>query len=90
VADHVHAIEKHVGTGLFDIVLVNNAFPPLAPDSNFRYVEAGTAGGNGSGPGFHIHRAPLVDERRPWRHDSEQLARVIMAMLEESGQRPSD
>jgi len=90
VADHVRVIEQHVGKGLFDVVLVNNAFPPLAPGSNFQYVELGDGGKNGVELNFRIYPAPLVDERRPWRHDSERLAQAVIQLLDESGRQPLD
>ena len=83
VADHVRAIEQHVGRGLFDIVLVNDLFLPREPDANFDYVRL--EGGNGVTPGLRIHKAPLADRRRPWRHDSRKLAQVIMDLLAGSG-----
>lgn len=85
VVDHVRAIEHHVGKGLFDIVLANNDIRPLPQDANFAYVTLGNRSGNGSVPTFRIHEAPLVDERRPWRHQSERLAQAIVKLLEESG-----
>ncbi len=85
VTDHIRAIERHVGSGLFDIVLVNSQFPKLAPDANFQYVQVGEVGENGTGATFRVQGAPLVDGRRPWRHSSERLAQAILRILEESG-----
>lgn len=85
VVDHVRAIERHVGPGLYDLVLVNNEFPKLAPDANFQYVQVGEAGGDGAGASFRVQGAPLVDNRRPWRHHSDRLAQAIMKILEDSG-----
>lgn len=82
VVDHVQAIERHVGKGLFDIALINDDFLPLSPDSNFAYVQL--AGKNGADPGLHVHEAPLVDTQYPWRHDSRRLAQAIMGLLAKS------
>lgn len=85
VEDHVRAIERHVGRGLFDIVLANDRFPPLAPGSNFTYVRPEGVHHNGSSPTIRIHSAPLVDEHRSWRHDADRLAQAIMHVLALSG-----
>jgi uncharacterized cofD-like protein len=86
VADHVRAIERQIGPGLFDNILVNGEFPPLEPDANFTYVrldneDALSAENALSKESVRIHQAPLVDNRRPWRHDSDKLAKAITALL---------
>ncbi|RME31219.1 MAG: YvcK family protein [Thermoflexia bacterium] len=79
VGDHIAALERHVGRGLFPIVLANDNFayadrlpegvePPrltVPPDAAYTLITA-----------------DLVDPQRPWRHDSEKLARALMRMLE--------
>lgn len=79
VGDHVAALERHVGRGLFPVVLANDNFahadrlpegvePPrleIPPDATYTLVTA-----------------DLVDPQRPWRHDSEKLARALMRLLE--------
>ncbi|MCS7282414.1 MAG: uridine diphosphate-N-acetylglucosamine-binding protein YvcK [Anaerolineae bacterium] len=79
VGDHVAALERHVGRGLFPIVLANDNFayadrlpegvePPrleVPPDATWTLVTA-----------------DLVDPQRPWRHDSEKLARALIRLLE--------
>lgn len=69
--DHVRALEKNAGKGLFDIIIANNnlnleipeAEPvlPVLKDANYRIV-----------------MADLVDRENPWRHDPAKLARIIM------------
>lgn len=85
VEDHIQAIERHVGRGLFDVVLINDYLPALPPDTNFAYVRRGNGSGKGLDPTLRIHGAPLVDNRRPWRHNSDLLAKAIMELLQESG-----
>ncbi|MCC6905112.1 MAG: YvcK family protein, partial [Anaerolineae bacterium] len=84
-ADHVRAIERHAGKGLFEVVVANNHFPALRPDANFRYVQPGDiqpVPGNGStGRRVTYYPAPLVDEIRPWRHNSERLGAAIMDVM---------
>ncbi len=82
VADHVAVINKHVSfgkitkRGLMDAVLANNNFS----------VGADVGGGNT----IFVDPVPpdvermvavdLVDENRPWRHDSQKLAQAIMEL----------
>ena len=76
--DHLAAIEDHVGLDLFDVVVVNNrqkgqlsagsAWVKIDPDLSERYA---------------AYLADLADEERPWRHDSEKLARILINLLEE-------
>jgi uncharacterized cofD-like protein len=82
VADHIQVIERHVGGRLFDLVLANDKFPPLAPDANFAFV--GLSGQNGIDTGLHVRKAPLADDERPWRHDPDRLAHTILTLLNES------
>lgn len=94
VEDHIRAVEQHVGRGLFDIALINNYLPELPPDTNFSYVrsenDARRENGRGKAvdPALRIHGAPLVDNRRPWRHNSDLLAKAIMDLLHESDRTP--
>ncbi len=88
VADHVQAIERHVGERLFDVVLVNDAFPALAADSNFSYVRLEHKNGS-AGLNYTIRATSLVDERHPWRHDSERLAHAVISLLAESRPMPT-
>lgn len=80
VGNHVEVIERHVGEQLLDVVLVNNRFPELAEKANFDYVRE--AGGVNKSLKSRIVSAPLADKNRPWRHDSEELARAVIKALE--------
>ncbi|MBU0493700.1 MAG: YvcK family protein [Chloroflexi bacterium] len=79
VHDHIQAILAHVGERTFDLTLVNENltadFPvdwrPIAPPRGD--VIAG-------GGRVTVQRADLIDQARPWRHDSIKLARAIMAL----------
>jgi len=77
-ADHVQAIDEHVGANLFDHVLVNDNLdveePPNWSVAMVPVPEEGT------GPYW---RADLVDAQRPWRHDPAKLAASIMAIYEQ-------
>ncbi|HID88220.1 MAG TPA: YvcK family protein [Anaerolineae bacterium] len=81
VEDHVAALERHVGPGLFPIVLVND---------NFRYGKDLPAGvepvrwAGRLGAPYVLRTADLVDPVRPWRHEGEKLAEVLMRILKEA------
>ncbi len=81
--DHVSAIEQQAGESLFDVVLVNDEFPPLAPDSNFAYVHVKEA--DKSNSKMRIYASSLIDETHPWRHDPDRLAKALIDLLAESG-----
>lgn len=81
VADHVLALENHIGRGVFQVVLANNAYPTLNAGINTYYVQ----------PAPHHHEifqrydiqyVDLTDVDRPWRHDSQKLADAILNLLE--------
>lgn len=81
VADHVLAIERHVGRGIFQVVLANNSYPVENAGANTHYVQAV--------PLHHeilqrytICYADLTDRDRPWRHDPHKLARTIIELSE--------
>lgn len=84
-ADHVHAINDHVGGGLFDYVLVNENLDVQEPP-NWR-VSMVAAPTRGTEPYWH---ADLVDAERPWRHDPAKLAQSIMDMYEQHRRQAQD
>ncbi len=75
VADHVEAIRRYTPEHLLDAVLANDNLS----------VPSETGGGQTCfvrpvvPEGAPLITADLVDEARPWRHDSDKLARSIMA-----------
>ena len=79
VGDHVAALERHVGRGLFPIVLAND---------NMDYAGGlpdGVEPTRLDGPvraGYVLHTADLVDSACPWRHDSKKLVRTLMRLIE--------
>jgi len=79
--NHVTALEAHVGASLFSVVLANDNLevdfdaPPgveLVP-VDFQ-----------PGAGYRVVTADLIDPARPWRHDSDKLARALLRMLQKS------
>ncbi len=79
VGDHMAALERHVGPGLFPIVLANDnfAYADRLPEG----IEHPRLEVPPDAP-YTLHTADLVDPSRPWRHDSGKLARALMQILE--------
>ena len=76
VADHVAAIRQHVPELHFDIVLANNNLSlPQSALGNATFVELSDL------PDVRLETSDLVDEARPWRHDSQKLTDVVMSFL---------
>ena len=76
LAEHVEALEKHIGEAVIDVVIANNAYPDH-PDVASEYV--------GPAPADHaIHErykivmTDLTDDRRPWRHGSQKLMTQLL------------
>jgi uncharacterized cofD-like protein len=83
VADHVAALEAHIGRGLFDSVLVNNSYPSKNAGEKTQYVLP-----TPDSPVIHqrykVYMADLTDVGRPWRHDPGKLAQALLALYHES------
>jgi uncharacterized cofD-like protein len=75
--DHVAVLEAHLGASLFPIVLVNdnlNVEFDAPPGVGMVQVDL-------SGAKYRVIAADLVDLARPWRHDSDKLARALLDLL---------
>ena len=75
VADHVLALEKHIGRGVFQVVVANDYYPQA--NANTHYVQPA--------PTHHeifqrydVRYTDLTDNERPWRHDPRKLAAAIL------------
>jgi uncharacterized cofD-like protein len=80
VGDHVAALETHVESGLFPIVLANdnmNVVFDAPPGVELVSLEVPPDAA------YHIIAADVVDLARPWRHDSDKLARTLLRILQE-------
>jgi len=85
-ADHLAAIERHVGKGLVNVMLVNDRLDVSlanAPPGVGELVWPGEA------VEARLVRADLVDVERPWRHDSIKLARAVMDVYAQMSARAS-
>ncbi len=75
--DHLKVLEDHVGPGLFDVVLVNDRFEGALP-GKIQWVQEDPQ----RPMPYPVHRADVVDEAAPWRHDADKLARELIRLLE--------
>ncbi|MCB9435452.1 MAG: YvcK family protein [Anaerolineales bacterium] len=81
LADHVLAIEHHVGRGVFDLVIGNNCYPTENAGLNTVYVQPAP-------PNHNIHQryrviyADLTDDQYPWRHSPDKLHAVLTDIIQ--------
>lgn len=78
VADHLVALERHVGKGLVNVIVANNNLAPALPEAWHSApvkVEAPT--------GVHVVEADVVAEENRYRHDSVKLATTIMRLYDD-------
>ncbi|MEM7331061.1 MAG: gluconeogenesis factor YvcK family protein [Chloroflexota bacterium] len=78
VADHVTTIFNHIPNDCVNIVLANNnlSIPPEQGGGKTVYVAPDHP------KDVELVLTDLVDEKRPWRHDSEKLAKAIWKILD--------
>ncbi len=78
VTDHVEALRRHVTDDFLDMVIANDnlSVPPDVGGGRTEYVTLDTP------PNVRCSATDLVDEDRPWRHDSAKLARAIIDLLD--------
>ena len=77
VAEHIQALQDHIGKGVFDLFLCNNNFQPQLPKGvQWVTMPRDTILRN-------VYNADLVKEDQPWRHDSNKLATALMNVLDE-------
>ncbi|MDH7485295.1 MAG: YvcK family protein [Anaerolineae bacterium] len=80
VSDHLRALQKHVGPGLFHLVLANDRFlgAMAGPSWGLEWVRLSPQ----DEVDCRLLTADLVDETFPWRHDSHKLARCLIELYE--------
>jgi len=76
VGDHVRALHTHIGYDIFQTILYNTNHTPKLPEG-IQWVLPGPEDADA----FTLLGADVVDERTPWRHDPEKLARAIMEQV---------
>ncbi len=77
-ARHVAALEAHIGRGLVDVVVANDRYEGDL-GQGVAFVRAPENGG----ASVPVYRGPMNDVERPWRHDSDKLAEVLVRLFEE-------
>jgi uncharacterized cofD-like protein len=77
VAEHVMALEKHIGRGVFQAVLANNAYPEQNAGENTHYVPIAPPN-HEILQRYEVRYTDLTDVERPWRHDPIKLGSAIM------------
>lgn len=75
--DHLSALERHTGDGIITAVLVNTRCPDHGVPADAEWVAPLIEEHNG----VRVIRADLVDESIGWRHDSDKLAKALMAFI---------
>ncbi len=78
VADHIRALEAHVGPGMFDYVLINSNLEvvdnPLSKNSLVTISKARDAALSR----YQVVEAEVIDPLAPHHHEPRQLAQAIM------------
>ncbi|MEO8610616.1 MAG: uridine diphosphate-N-acetylglucosamine-binding protein YvcK [Chloroflexota bacterium] len=82
VAEHILALEQHIGRGMFQVVLANDTYPKLNAGNNTRYV-LGAPEHHEVLQRYEVRYTDLTDTERPWRHDPQKLAQAILKLREE-------
>jgi len=76
--DHIHTIEQHLGTHIFDLIICNNRFEgDLIEGVEFVTIEQSVM------DEYMLYQAPLADDLTPWRHSADKLAGVVMDLFYE-------
>ena len=81
-ADHVEAIQRHVGPNVVDLVLCNDH---RDVDFSGKPSGVGELVMPGEVKGARLVQADVVDVEYPWRHDSKKLARAVMDAYQSAG-----
>jgi len=83
VSDHLEAIERHLGTNIFDFVVVNSnnnfTLPPSAQAAGIRRVVYDPA--TVSKRSIHAVLVDVINPRISTHHDPDKLARAIMKKI---------
>jgi uncharacterized cofD-like protein len=83
VADHITALERHIGQGVFHTVLANSSYPSKNKGEHTHYVLPSPEN-DPVHQRYQVYWADLADVERPWRHDSTKLAQALLAAYHEA------
>ena len=73
--DHVEALERHVGSGVFEVVIANN-------NLGFKTSDVEPVPPQWERDDYLVIKSDLVDKASPWRHNPRKLARLILQVYE--------
>jgi uncharacterized cofD-like protein len=77
LGDHVEAIERHAGKGLFHYILANDNFSvELPPHLGIELVPLVYD----EESGYEVVTGDVIDPDMPWRHDSKKLSKLLMKL----------
>lgn len=76
--DHLLALESHLGTNLFDIIVVNKNGGEKLPEG-VRWVEIDAK----LGEEYNVYVTEVNDALTPWYHDSQKLAQVVKDLYQQ-------
>lgn len=82
VAEHVIALEKHIGRGVVQVILANNTYPTENAGDNTHYVQP-VPSNHEILQRYDVRYTDLTDPERPWRHSPQKLANAILALRDE-------
>jgi len=82
VADHLAALDSHLGADLIDIILCNDTFPPLGEHRvHTQYVTFDETDRQRLA-GRPIVACDLTDALTPWRHDPRKLSAALRQVID--------
>jgi uncharacterized cofD-like protein len=76
--DHIRAIEAHIGTGFFDVVICNENCSGELPQGS-----AWVLPDEDLEKQYAVYQSDLVDEEKPGLHHTEKLTQVLIDLLQE-------
>jgi uncharacterized cofD-like protein len=85
LADHVEALERHLGPGMVDVVLAHNEPIPQLPGSRSEPVRLRWPPSEGEAPRLVLEDVASVET--PHHHDAANLARAILRIAEAEARR---
>jgi uncharacterized cofD-like protein len=84
LADHICALEIHVGPGFFSHIMANNNFSHPLPPSLGRNLVIPTLPDKMR---YYLVEADVIDESGPWQHDADKLAKELISWYQMEMQR---
>lgn len=87
LAEHVMALEQHIGRGVFQAVIANNVYPEENAGENTHYVMPAHEH-HEILQRYDVYYTDLTDKDRPWRHDTHKLAAAILHLAKKDSGLP--